>query len=293
MSQLINGRVLAEKIKDQLKLRLSQLDKVPCLAMVSVGKNPASEVYLKHKIKACNQLGIESKEVFLAEKIQEEDLIRKIEQLNNDSTVDAVLIQLPLPEQIQFKNVMLHLDPEKDVDCLHPLNFGQLCLIEKNGLNLNDQLLPCTPRGIIHLFNSLNLNLSGQKVVIVGRSNLVGKPLSNLLVIMGATVTLCHSQTKNLTDETRQADILISAVGRPGLITAPMVKPGAIVIDVGITRVNDRLLGDVDFESVKDKVQAITPVPGGVGPMTIASLLENTLLLVERKRKSQVLSIKN
>jgi len=291
MSQLINGRVLAEKIKDQLKLRLSQLDKVPCLAMVSVGKNPASEVYLKHKIKACNQLGIESKEVFLAEKIQEEDLIRKIEQLNNDSTVDAVLIQLPLPEQIQFKNVMLHLDPEKDVDCLHPLNFGQLCLIEKNGLNLNDQLLPCTPRGIIHLFNSLNLNLSGQKVVIVGRSNLVGKPLSNLLVIMGATVTLCHSQTKNLTDETRQADILISAVGRPGLITAPMVKPGAIVIDVGITRVNDRLLGDVDFESVKDKVQAITPVPGGVGPMTIASLLENTLLLVERKRKKP--SIKN
>ncbi|MFH1705571.1 MAG: bifunctional 5,10-methylenetetrahydrofolate dehydrogenase/5,10-methenyltetrahydrofolate cyclohydrolase [Patescibacteria group bacterium] len=291
MSQLINGRVLAEKIKDQLKFRLGQLDKVPCLAMVSVGKNPASEVYLKHKIKACNQLGIESKEVFLAEKIQEEDLIRKIEQLNNDSTVDAVLIQLPLPEQIQFKNVMLHLDPEKDVDCLHPLNFGQLCLIEKNGLNLNDQLLPCTPRGIIHLFNSLNLNLSGQKVVIVGRSNLVGKPLSNLLVIMGATVTLCHSQTKNLTDETRQADILISAVGRPGLITAPMVKPGAIVIDVGITRVNDRLLGDVDFESVKDKVQAITPVPGGVGPMTIASLLENTLLLVERKRKKP--SIKN
>jgi len=286
VAQTIDGQALAEKIEAQLKLKIDQLPQKPCLAIVSVGKNPASEVYLKYKIKACNQIGIGLKEVSLSETIKEEDLIKIVERLNNDSTVDAVLIQLPLPEQINFKKVILHLDPEKDVDCLHPLNFGNLCLIEKNGLDLDKQLLPCTPRGIIHLLNSLNLDLSGLKVVIVGRSNLVGKPLSNLLVIMGATVTLCHSQTKNLADETRQADVLISAVGRPGLITAPMVKSGAVVIDVGITKLNGRLLGDADFESVKDKARAITPVPGGVGPMTIASLLENTWLLAKKRREA-------
>ena len=262
----VDGKALAEKIKSELK----PLGRVG-LAIVIVGDDEASHVYVRAKIKAATQVGITAQSTELAKDTKEQDLIQTIEGLNKDKTVNAILIQLPLPRHIDTSRVLESIDPKKDVDGLHPINAGKLF---QGGI---PNFVPCTPLGIMEILKESKVDLVGKHAVVVGRSNIVGKPVALLLLDSGCTVTIAHSKTKNLKQHVKMADILVVAVGVPKLITKDMVKSGAVVIDVGINRTGDKLVGDVDFDNVKKVASVITPVPGGVGPMTITMVLKNAL----------------
>ena len=279
-AQLIHGKALAAAIRQQLTDRVrTLLDKGhrPGLAVVLVGDDPASQVYVRNKIKACAETGIASIEHRLPSDTSEEALLELIARLNRDTSVDGILVQLPVPDHINPERVIQAIDPSKDVDGFHPTNVGNL-VIGRQGF------LPCTPYGVMKMIESTGYDLNGKHAVIVGRSNIVGKPQALLLLAKNATVTVAHSRTRNLADITRQADVLVAAVGKPKLIGAEMIKPGAMVLDVGINRdENGALCGDVDIEAVMPVAGWVSPVPGGVGPMTIAMLLSNTVEAVERR----------
>ncbi len=272
MAQLINGREIAKQVRQETAVKVAALKErgVACgLAVVLVGENPASKVYVRMKQKACAEVGIYSEEHKLPETTTREELLTLVDQLNADSKIHGILVQLPLPDGIDELEVLSRVDPKKDVDGFHPINVGRLSIGE-------DTLVPCTPAGVIEMLHREDDSIQGQKVVVLGRSNIVGKPVAQLFLRENATVTVCHSRTKDLAAECRQADILVVAVGRPAMVKREWVKPGAVVIDVGINRVDDALVGDVDFDSVSEVAGRITPVPGGVGPMTIAMLMSNT-----------------
>ena len=279
MATIIDGKELSKKLKEQMKDRVAQMrqqDIVPKLVVVLVGNNSASEVYVRNKHKACGEVGIESEVIKMPEETTQQELLDVVKGLNEDRTVDGILVQLPLPGQINEKVVLRSILPEKDVDGFHPVNVGLLSIGD-------DCYAPATPSGIIAMFKEYGIEIAGKHCVIIGRSNIVGKPMAALLLRHNATVTVCHSKTQNLGELTRQADIVIVATGHRHTLTADMVKEGAVVIDVGMNR-NElgKLCGDVDFEEVKEKASFITPVPGGVGPMTITELLENTILAAQR-----------
>lgn len=275
MAHRLDGKVVSAELKENIRSEVTFLRErkgiVPHLVVVIVGENPASKTYVRNKQRACEEVGIRSSVITLPEEVTEQALIQKIEALNRSPEVTGILVQLPLPQQIKTQTIIEAIDPAKDVDGFHPLNVGRL----NSGLN---GIIPCTPMGILTLLQHENIELAGKHVVIIGRSEIVGKPMAQLCLAHHATVTICHSKTKDLKNFTQQADILIVAIGRPQFVTAGMVKEGAVVIDVGINRLESgKLVGDVDFEQVEPKTSYITPVPGGVGPMTIASLLSNTL----------------
>ncbi|MCL4117797.1 UNVERIFIED_CONTAM: hypothetical protein GTU68_037346 [Idotea baltica] len=271
---LIDGKALSLKLKSQLKEQIqeykSQTGIVPKLVAVIVGEDAASKTYVASKEKACAKVGIDSDIITLPSSTTEEELLSLIDKLNNDVSVNAILVQLPLPEHINKHKVIYKILPEKDVDGFHPANVGRLQLRDKKCLE------SCTPKGIMTMLREYGIDLVGANAVVVGASNIVGKPVSQLLLNAKATVTTCHRFTKNLKEITRNAEVLIVAVGKPGFITADMVKEGVVVVDVGINYVDGKICGDVDFDAVKEKAGAITPVPGGVGPMTITELLYNT-----------------
>lgn len=271
----LDGKELAKKIKDEIKLEVAELKeklgRVPGLAIVLVGDNSASKIYVNSKIKGCSELGFESFAHFLPETTSEEELLATIEELNRDDRVNGILVQLPLPKHIDEKKVIDKIALEKDVDGFKPENLGLLMLNDK------DCMKPCTPAGIMEILRYYSIELEGKDVVVVGRSNIVGKPMAGLMINQGATVTVCNSKTKNLIEKTKSADIIVMAIGRAKFLTADMVKDGAIIIDVGINRTEDGLFGDVDYENVSQKSSYITPVPGGVGPMTVAMLFHNTM----------------
>lgn len=271
----LDGKELAIKIKNEIKEEIvkikKDLGKVPGLAIVLVGENPASKIYVNSKIKGCSELGFESFAYFLPESISEEELLKVIEELNKDEKVNGILVQLPLPKHIDTKKVIDRIALEKDVDGFKPENLGLLMLDDKEAMR------PCTPAGIMEIFKAYSIELKGKDVVVVGRSNIVGKPMSSLMINEGATVTTCNSNTKNLQEKTREADIVIMAIGQAKFLNKDMVKENSIIIDVGINRTSEGLFGDVDYEDIKDKVAYMTPVPGGVGPMTVAMLFQNTL----------------
>ena len=275
MGKIIYGNEVAKTVKDDLKKDLDRLKKegkrLPKLVVVLVGNNVASVSYVTGKEKACKEIGMENELLRFEENIREEKLLEVVENLNKDDSVDGILVQLPLPKHIDESKVLQAIDPEKDVDGFHPVNVGKLLLQE-------DGFLSCTPKGILRLLESIGLSdLSGKKAVVIGRSNIVGKPVAQLLLNKHATVTICHSRTEHIEEITSQAEILIVSVGSPRLVKANWIKEGAIVIDVGINRdEHNKLCGDVDFQEVEPKTSYITPVPKGVGPMTIAMLLENT-----------------
>ena len=279
MAQLIDGKAIAAEITEEMRLRaqaLREKEIVPCLAVILAGNDPASEIYVRNKRRACKRAGIESRMIRLDQNVSREEILREIHALNQDPAVHAVLVQLPLPGHLDETELLSAVLPEKDADGFHPLNAGRLLTGEKG-------VLPCTPAGCMELLRRTGVSLSGAEAVVIGRSNIVGKPMSLLLLRENCTVTLCHSRTKNLAEHVRRADVVICAVGRPGLVTGEMIKPGATVIDVGINRLADgRVVGDADFESVSAVAGAITPVPGGVGPMTIAMLMKNAILAAER-----------
>ena len=282
MPQLIDGNAVAQKIKDEAAAKTAALKErgcEPCLAVILVGDDPASRVYVNNKKKDCAQVGIKSAEYVLPDDISQEELLALIKKLNADESVHGILCQLPLPRHLDEKLVLNSISESKDVDAFHPINAGRLMLGEP-------VFLPCTPAGIIELLKAYNIDIAGKECVILGRSSIVGKPMALLMLRHDATVTVCHSKTKNLTEVCRRADILISAIGRARFVTEYMVKEGAVVIDVGINRdENGKICGDVDFQNVFPLVSYITPVPGGVGPMTRAILMKNTLTaaLIQKK----------
>ena len=271
---LIDGKKVSGEIRNRLADEIQELKKktgkTPGLATVLVGDDPASAVYVRNKNKICGELGFHSFEQKLSADTSEEKLLQLVGELNSNKDVHGILVQLPLPDQIDSEKILQAIDPKKDVDGFHPVNVGKL--VVGNAL-----LTPCTPTGIIALLDRYDIEISGKHAVIIGRSNIVGKPVSMLLLHRNATITICHSRTQNLEEVTRSADILVAAVGRANFVTDEMVSEGTVVIDVGINRVDGKLTGDVDFEPVSKKASHITPVPGGVGPMTIALLMENTL----------------
>ena len=274
MSQIIDGKELAKNIRLKLKDEVEELKKVdisPKLAVIMVGDDKASQVYVKNKSKACEAVGIEYEEHILSADTKMEELLELIEKLNNNETIHGILVQSPLPKGLDANEAFRAISPKKDVDGFNPVNVGKLSLNQ-------DCFVTCTPYGIIKMLEAYNIEIEGAHAVIIGRSNIVGKPLAQCLLNKNATVTICHSRTKNLKEFTKQADILIAAIGKVKFVTEDMVKNGATVIDVGINRMDDgKLLGDTDFENIKDKVSYITPVPGGVGPMTIAMLMHNVV----------------
>ena len=269
---LIDGKAISQQIKDEVKDKVTKLKaqgKEPALAVILVGNDPASTVYVGNKKKACEYTGIRSESFELPEETTQQELLQLIDELNGREDIHGILVQLPLPSQIEEKAVIDAISPEKDVDGFHPVSVGRLSIGEKG-------FLPCTPAGVIELLKRSNIQIAGRHCVVIGRSNIVGKPMALLMLRENATVTICHSKTENLKEICKSADILIAAVGRPKMIDRSYVKEGAVVIDVGIHRLEGKkLCGDVDFEDVKDVVSAITPVPGGVGPMTIAMLMKN------------------
>ncbi len=272
--KIIDGKAVSQKVKDELKEQTAKLGTeqgfVPCLAVIIVGEDPASKVYVSNKKKACEYIGYTSLEYALAESTTQEELLALIDKLNNDDTVDGILCQLPLPGHIDEETILNAINYDKDVDAFHPTNVGKIMIG-------NYHMLPCTPAGVMELIKSTGISLEGKNAVVIGRSNIVGKPMSMLLLHQNATVTVCHSRTQNLKEICANADILVAAVGKANFVTADMIKPGAVVIDVGINRNPEgKLCGDVDFENAKDKASFITPVPGGCGPMTIAMLMKNT-----------------
>ena len=274
MAQLIDGRSISDKIKNNVKIEVENLKKSGigvCLAVVLVGNDPASKIYVKNKRIACEKVGIVSKEIVLDEKISESELLTIIDNLNRDSKINGILVQLPLPKHLNETKVINSIDPLKDVDAFCPINVGKIMIGKCD-------FLPCTPAGVLDLIDSTGVSVCGKNCVVIGRSNIVGKPMAMLLLHRSGTVTVCHSRTNGLENFTQNTDILVSAVGISKFVKADMVKPGAIVIDVGINRgENGKICGDVDFEGVKEVAGYITPVPGGVGPMTIAKLMENAL----------------
>lgn len=267
--ELLDGKVLANDILDKLSLKVKQLDTAPNLVVIQVGNDPASSVYVRNKERTAERVGINSETVKLSKHITQDELLEIIDKYNHFTSVNGILVQLPLPKHIDEQVILETISPMKDVDGFHPLNVGKLNIGQK-------QMIPLTPAGIMELLKANHIELEGKHVVIVGRSNIVGKPLAHLLLEANATVTIAHSKTKDLKHLTKQADILVVAVGQPEFITKDYVKTGAVVIDVGINRTESGLKGDVDFNNVKLKVAAITPVPGGVGPMTIAMLMNQT-----------------
>lgn len=280
--QIIDGKAVSAAVRDRIKaevLELNSKGKQTGLAVIIVGEDPASKVYVSNKKKGCEQVGINSFEYALPEETTTEELLTLIGELNNDDKVDGILCQLPLPKHIDEQTVINSIVPEKDVDAFHPTNTGHIMIGEYS-------FLPCTPAGIIEMLKFYNIEISGKECVVIGRSNIVGKPMAMLLLQNSGTVTVCHSKTADLSDVTKRADILVSAVGKANFVTAEMVKDGAVVIDVGMNRnAEGKLCGDVDFEAVKDKCSFITPVPGGVGPMTITMLLNNTLTASKNRIK--------
>lgn len=274
MAKILNGKEVSQRIKDELKEEVKNLknDNIfPGLAVIIVGDDPASRVYVNSKKKACEEIGIYSQEYALPENTTQDELLELVEKLNGDTKINGILVQLPLPSHIDEEAVINAISPKKDVDAFHPVNVGKIMIG-------NYDFLPCTPAGVMELIKESGIDISGKECVVVGRSNIVGKPQAMLLLHQNGTVTICHSRTKDLAEKTKNADILIAAVGKPNFITGDMIKEGAVVIDVGINRIAPKkLVGDVDFESAEKKASAITPVPGGVGPMTIAMLMKNTV----------------
>lgn len=276
MAIILDGKKLRDKIFEDLKTKLDKMEKKPTLAVILVGENPASQIYVRNKKKTAEKLGINSISIEYPSDITESELLQKIEELNNDENVTAILVQLPLPAHIDKNKVIDKILPQKDVDGLTPYNLGKLFSGEE------PYVYPCTPKGILLLLDEYNIELEGRHVVVVGRSNLVGKPVAQLLLKRNATVTMCHSHTKNLANITKTADIIVSAVGK-NVIGEKMLKSNCVVVDVGIFRdENGKISGDVDFETVSKVAAYISPVPGGVGPMTIASLMLNTVELAEK-----------
>ena len=269
--EIVYGSELSKELKENLAKEISLLKgRKPCLSVILVGNDPASVSYVRGKNKALHEVGMDCRQIDLPENTSEEDLLKLIDKLNADKMIDGILVQLPLPDHINQKKVLQTIDPEKDVDGLHVINSGKLFMGE-------DGFVPCTPLGIIKLLERMKCKIEGKEVVVVGRSNLVGLPVARLLTMKNATVTICHSRTKNLEEVCKRADILVVAIGKARYINHNFVKDGAYVIDVGVNRVDGKLCGDVDFDDVKDICTAITPVPKGVGPMTITMLLYNTL----------------
>ncbi|PIC84819.1 bifunctional methylenetetrahydrofolate dehydrogenase/methenyltetrahydrofolate cyclohydrolase FolD [Sporosarcina sp. P1] len=283
-SKKIDGKAIGREIRNELKEEVASLvaqGVQPGLAVILVGENPASETYVKNKEKSSKEAGMKSVLTKLPETVSEEDLLAEVEKLNEDDTIDGILVQLPLPKHIDENKVIRAISPEKDVDGFHPMNVGKMLIGQET-------FLPCTPYGIMQLLERSNVDIAGKHAVIIGRSNIVGKPMGQLLLQKDATVTYCHSRTKDLKKFTQQADILIVAIGIAKFITGDYIKEGAVVIDVGMNRdENGKLCGDVDYESAEKQASAITPVPGGVGPMTITMLLKNTVESAEKKLKAR------
>lgn len=282
MGEIISGKQLSKEIRARVKERVTLLKEqykaVPHLVVILVGEDPASQSYVRGKERACKRAGMESTIILKEESTTEKELLAIIDTLNNDSSVHGILVQLPLPKHIDEDKVIDAIDIRKDVDGFHPLNVAYMHLGRK-------AILPATPKGILTMIHSKGIELKGKDAIIIGRSNIVGKPVAMLLMKEHATVTIAHSRTRNLKEKCLRSDIIVAAVGRPNTVTEDMVKEGAVVIDVGVNRVDDKLVGDCDFEQIKDKASYITPVPGGVGPMTITSLLQNTVECFERIMK--------
>ena len=283
MAEIISGKLVSQEVRKNITREVAEFKEktgvTPGLAVILVGNNPASCVYVRNKHKACLEAGMNSYEINMPEETSEAELLSKIEELNLDPSVHGILVQLPLPKHISEENVLNAISPKKDVDAFHPTNVGKI-------VSGKYDFLPCTPAGIMELLHFYNVDITGKECVVIGRSNIVGKPMALLLLAENGTVTVCHSKTKNLSEVTKRADILVVAIGRANFVTADMVKEGCVVIDVGINRLDDgKLAGDVDFKSVEPIVSKITPVPGGVGPMTITMLLKNTLTAAKKENK--------
>lgn len=282
MSRIIDGKLLAQKVKDELKVKVEAFEKDNgrkiTLAVILVGENPASQVYVKNKIKATEYVGMRSLAFYLPENSSKEEVYETVNSLVKDDSIDGILVQLPLPKHLDENEILSLIPAEKDVDGFLAENVGKLTLGQPT-------TVACTPFGVMKMLKSEGVELCGKNAVVLGRSNIVGKPMALLLLQENCTVTVCHSKTVNLKDICKNADIIVAAIGKPKFLTADMVKEGAVVIDVGINRTENGLVGDVDFEEVKEKTSVISPVPGGVGPMTIAMLLENTYLCAVRKGK--------
>ena len=283
MAEIIDGKLVSSKVREEIRANIEELKEasgiIPGLAVILVGDNPASQVYVRNKHKACSDVGINSIQIYMPEETTEAELLDKIRELNDASDVHGILVQLPLPRHINEEAVINSIAPSKDVDAFHPINVGKI-------MTGSYSFLPCTPAGIMTLLDYYSIDITGKKCVIVGRSNIVGKPMALLLLEKNGTPTICHSRTKDLSLVTREADILVVAIGKPCFIGQNDVKEGAVVIDVGINRLeNGKLVGDVDFNAVEKKASYITPVPGGVGPMTITTLLQNTLTAAKNTLK--------
>ncbi len=279
MSNIIDGKLVSSAVKDRVAAQVKELNEQGisvCLAVILVGQDPASQIYVANKKKACEQLGIISKEYLLPETTTQDELLTLVKELNADKTVNGILCQLPLPKGLDEKLVIETIDPNKDVDAFHPVNVGRIMIGDYD-------FLPCTPAGVMEMLAYYNIDVCGKECVVIGRSNIVGKPMGMLLLHKNGTVTISHSRTNNLAEVTRRADILVAAVGKANFVTADMVKDGAVIIDVGMNRLDGKLCGDVDFDAVSRKASYITPVPGGVGPMTIATLMQNTLTAAKRQ----------
>lgn len=283
MATIIDGKQLAKKIRANLRIECEELKKqgiIPKLAVIMVGDNPASKVYVKNKSRVCNEVGIEYQEYLLPENATQKELLELIKRLNKDKKTNGILLQSPLPQHLNINEAFKTITYLKDVDGFTPASVGKLCIGE-------DTFISCTPYGVIKMFEEYNIDLKGKNVVILGRSNIVGKPLIQCCLQKDATVTVCHSKTKNLSEYTKKADVIISAIGKAKFLTEDMVKDGVVIIDVGINRQDDgKLVGDVDFENVSKKASYITPVPGGVGPMTIAMLMNNVIKATKEQQKS-------
>jgi len=280
-AQVLSGKTMSESLRQEIASRVTALKErglTPGLAVILVGNDPASEIYVRNKGNGCTEVGMYSRTINMPAETTQEELEAAIEELNADSAIHGILVQLPLPKHLDEQAALAKILPEKDVDGFHLINAGHM-------LTGTEGVVACTPRGALHMIKSTGVNLSGKEAVVIGRSNIVGKPMAMLLLKENCTVTMCHSRTQNLAEHTRRADILVAAVGKAGFVTADMVKPGAIVIDVGINRVDGKVKGDVDYDTVKEVAGWITPVPGGVGKMTITMLLMNTVEAAERMLK--------
>lgn len=285
MAKILDGKAVSQRVKDDLKKETEKFVKdngfAPGLAVVIVGNDPASRVYVNSKKRACEEIGYYSEEHALCESTTEDELLNLVEKLNNDNKIHGILVQLPLPKHINEETIINAINPKKDVDAFHPVNVGKIMIG-------NFDFLPCTPAGVMELIKESGISLEGKNCVVIGRSNIVGKPQAMLLLHKNATVTICHSKTKNLKEIAQTADVLVVAVGRAQMITGDYIKEGAVVIDVGMNRLeNKKLVGDVDFESASKKASYITPVPGGVGPMTIAMLMKNTLTAAKKSAENK------
>ena len=278
---IIDGKALSDKILKEIENEHSELQakvgRKAGLAVIIVGENPASQIYVRNKIRACEKVGFHSETIRLDENITEENLLLEIEKLNNDNNIDGILVQLPIPKHINELKVINAISAEKDVDGFHTTNIGKMMIGDETGF------LPCTPAGVIQMFEEYNIDLEGKDVLVIGQSNIVGKPMTLLLIKKRATVQVCNSKTKNLPEKLQKADVVVAAAGSPKLVKGSDVKEGVVVIDIGINRVDGKICGDVDFEEVSQKASYITPVPGGVGPMTIAMLIKNTFKSYKQK----------